>query len=182
MKMYIAGPISGLDPIWVENRFKTAALELRILGIEPVNPTDMSGWGLSWEAYMRIAETILKTGEIDGVLMLEGWERSKGARLEYAWAVIENIPIYHEEDGILEAPRKLKKERSERPYGAMGDDQGRGGSAETRIQDPGDTWYRENFVEKYDDRPEVYHKLKSEDSAIIEAIKRGNGIPREVKK
>lgn len=174
MKIYIAGPISGLDPEIVKNNFKTAALELRDLGHSVVNPVDMSGWDLSWEAYMCIAETILKTGEIDGVLMLEGWEHSKGARIEHAWAVVENIPIYYEEDGILGPSQKLKKERAERPYDALGDDRGRGGTA--------DDWYQENFVERYDDQPKFYHKLEFGDDAIIEAIKRGNEIPREVKK
>lgn len=168
MKIYIAGPISGHDPILVDTYFKTAALELKILDIEPVNPNDMSGWGLSWEAYMRIAETILRSGEIDGILMLEGWERSKGARLEHAWAVLDKIPIYYEKDGIHEAAKL--KERAERPYDAMGDDQGRGGSAETRTQDPGDSWYRENF------------KPNCSEDALIKAIKRGDGIPRGVKK
>lgn len=191
MKMYIAGPISGLDPIWVDNNFKTAARVLKILDIEPVNPNDMSGWGLSWEAYMSIAETIFKTGEIDGVLMLEGWEHSKGARLEHAWAVLDKIPIYYEKDGILEPARKLKKERAERPYDAMGDDQGRGGSAETRTQDPGDSWYRENFVGKNDDEIDaelckLYQKnvkINYSDDAIIEDIKRaGERLSREVKK
>lgn len=179
--MYIAGPISGHDPEIVKHRFKIAALELKILDIDPINPTDMSGWGLSWEAYMIIAEAILlRSGEIDGILMLEGWEDSQGAKIEHTWAELNKIPIYYEKDGILEAT--TLKERAERPYDAMGDDQGRGGSAETKIEDPGDTWYRENFVEKYDDRPEVYHKIEVEGSAVVKAIKRGNGIPGEVKK
>lgn len=168
MKIYIAGPISGKSRPELISSFGVAADDLRDLGHSVVNPVDMSGWGLSWEAYMRIAETILRSGEIDGILMLEGWERSKSARLEHAWAMLDKIPIYYEKDGIHEAAKL--KERAERPYDAMGDDQGRGGSAETRTQDPGDSWYRENF------------KPNCSEDALIKAIKRGDGTPREVKK
>lgn len=38
-----------------------------------------------------------------------------------------------------EEMKDLLKERADRPYDAMGDDQGRG--------DAGDPWYRENFVD-----------------------------------
>ena len=170
MKIYIAGPITGHDPDTVKKRFGSAAAELRDLGFEPVNPDDMSGWGLSWETYMCLTLEILRSDEIDAVYMLKDWMLSEGARVERNVAKIKKIPIYYESDGWIQ---KLK-ERAERPYDAMGDDQGRGGSVETKVEDPGDTWYRENFVD-----------YKGSPDALIEAIKRGDGIPqekREVKK
>lgn len=123
MKIYIAGPISGLPISEVERKFGSAAAELRDLGFEPVNPVDMSGWGLSWRAYLHITSEILQSGEIDAVYMLGDWLQSKGAALERSWAHLNGIPVYYENTGWIQ---KLK-ERAERPYDAMGDDQGRGG-------------------------------------------------------
>jgi hypothetical protein len=34
----------------------------------------------------------------DAILMLNGWETSKGAKLEYDYAMRHNMPIYFEED------------------------------------------------------------------------------------
>jgi len=122
MKIYIAGPISALSPDEVNCRFGSAAAELRDLGHSVVNPVDMSGWGLSWETYMCLTLEILRSDEIDAVYMLKDWGLSEGARTERSVAKIKKIPIYYETDGWSQ---KLK-ERAERPYDAMGDDQGRG--------------------------------------------------------
>ena len=165
MNIYISGPITGRTPEEVQAAFGTAAEMMRAEGFTAINPADISGWGLSWTTYMHIAREILISGEIDAVYMLEGWEGSRGAKLEREWALSMGKPVYHEEKAkrrgtaarYYERERRAQvlKDRAERPYDAMGDDQGRGGTA--------DDWYRENFVEKYDD-----------------GKKEGNGIPREV--
>lgn len=130
MNIYISGPITGRTPEEVQAAFGAAADMIQAEGNMPINPADISGWGLPWVVYMHIAREILISGEIDAVYMLEGWEGSRGARLEREWALSMGIPVYYEE------------------------------KTKAKIQDPGDTWYRENFVEKHDDA--------------------GDGIPREV--
>lgn len=85
MKIYIAGPMTGIDnhnyPAFV-----TAAGQLIIAGHEPLNPVDSEwenptpGAPQPWEWYMRRAVRMLS--EADGVALLPGWENGRGARLE----------------------------------------------------------------------------------------------------
>lgn len=133
MRIYISGPITGRTPEEVHAAFGLAAEMYRAEGFTAINPADISGWGLSWTTYMHIAREILISGEIDAVYMLEGWEGSRGAKLEREWALSMGKRVYYEE------------------------------KTKAKIQDPGDTWYRENFVEGYDD-----------------GKKEGNRTPREV--
>ena len=126
MKIYIAGPIAGKSRPELISSFGIAADDLRALGHKVVDPTDMSPWGLSWGTYMRITREILISGDIDAVYMLKGWEGSRGATTEYRWARGLGLPIYEEADGWIEHQKR-------------------------KVKDPGDAWYRENFVEKCDD-------------------------------
>jgi hypothetical protein len=36
----------------------------------------------------------------DAVLMMRGWEKSKGARTEHSYALSKNIKVFYEADGI----------------------------------------------------------------------------------
>lgn len=102
--VYLSGPISGRSRLDVASRFRAAAVDIahrlaeRGESAQIVSPADMEGWGLSWETYMGIAETILRSGEIDVIYMMAGWEDSEGAVLEQAWARLENIEILYEEE------------------------------------------------------------------------------------
>ncbi len=84
MKIYIAGPMSGL-PDFNYPVFHAAASGLRKLGhaVEnpAENPTPACG---SWEGYMRMA--IAQLVKCDAVALLPGWESSKGASLEHRLA------------------------------------------------------------------------------------------------
>ena len=48
----------------------------------------------TWEEYMQMSMTMLKM--CDSIYMLKGWEDSKGARLEYNYAVENNYKIIFE--------------------------------------------------------------------------------------
>lgn len=96
MKIYISGPITGIDEYESLRAFNDAADKLARAGLTPVNPRRISGWGLTWETYMQIAQTILYSGEIDAVLMLKGWEKSKGATIEKTWAEANGIQIIYQ--------------------------------------------------------------------------------------
>ena len=94
-RVYIAGPITGL-PDGNRAAFAARADELRASGYEPLNPWDIEpgdhagpcrgerftpdathGYGCHLRA--DIAELMF----CDGITLLPGWHRSKGARTEY---------------------------------------------------------------------------------------------------
>lgn len=93
MRIYISGPITGRD--WFESFYAFGDAERRIIkeGHEAINPMAISLYGLSWDLYMRLATEIIGSGEVDGIVMLRGWEKSKGAVIEYQWAKSMGIPI-----------------------------------------------------------------------------------------
>ena len=93
MIIYISGRITGLPyPIAVK-RFAVAARRLSELGHHPVNPIDN---GLhrdaTWAEHMRADLAALR--RCDGVCMLRGWERSRGAQIERRAALKRGMPIY----------------------------------------------------------------------------------------
>jgi hypothetical protein len=81
MRVYIAGPMSGL-PDFNYPAFFTAEEELRGAGHQPVNPARL--WNgcesPTWADYMRRGIEDVLTCE--GIALLPGWGRSQGARLE----------------------------------------------------------------------------------------------------
>lgn len=82
-RIYIAGPMSGL-PGYNFPAFHAAAETWRAHGYEVVNPAENNDTSQSYEWYIRRA--ILGLLECDTIVMLPGWERSHGARMEHAIA------------------------------------------------------------------------------------------------
>lgn len=78
MKLYIAGPMSGL-PEFNYPAFHAAEAQLQAAGYETLNPAT-NGEKDSWEDYMRagIAQVI----QADALALLPGWHASRGARIE----------------------------------------------------------------------------------------------------
>jgi len=106
MRVYISGPISGIEGGNTE-AFRVAYLELVEAGHYPVSPIDI-GWELkrekghepTWTEYMR--EDIKALMDCDGILMLDGWNRSKGSRVEKELAEeleIKQITLEREQNG-----------------------------------------------------------------------------------
>ena len=52
--------------------------------------------GLSWDTYMQIARAIIEDPSVEGIHMLRGWEKSKGARLELGWAIARGMQVTYE--------------------------------------------------------------------------------------
>lgn len=80
MKIYIAGPMTGLPELNFP-AFHAEAKRLRALGYEVVNPAEINvdpstGWAQCMRADIKELVTC------DGIAMLHGWEKSKGATLE----------------------------------------------------------------------------------------------------
>ena len=95
MKIYISGKISGTDLTETRKRFAAVAKVMKRLGVEPVNPLEN---GLSehdtWKAHML--KDIADLLQCKAIYMLQGWEESKGARIEYYIATEIGMHIMYE--------------------------------------------------------------------------------------
>ncbi|QHB37292.1 hydrolase [Gordonia phage Gudmit] len=91
LRYYLAGPMTGL-PEFNYPAFTSAADELRRRGFEVVSPHELhdGDTGRSWEFYVRAGLRALL--DCDEVVLLHGWHRSSGARLEHTVAVSVGIP------------------------------------------------------------------------------------------
>lgn len=95
MKIYISGKITGLPFHEVEAKFQGAEELLEELDLVPVNPLKN---GLtkehSWNEHMvKDIEMLL---DCDGIMMLDNWDTSKGAKIEYNIAVVTEKSILFE--------------------------------------------------------------------------------------
>lgn len=80
-KIYIAGPMSGLPGLNFE-AFRAEAAHLRTQGLQVVNPAEINpDVSAKWEDCMRADIAQLVT--CDGIHLLPGWEKSRGATLEH---------------------------------------------------------------------------------------------------
>ena len=79
-KIYLSGPMTGIADLNFP-AFNTAAKELRGLGYEVVNPAEINpDSSLSWEQCMRADVKALC--DCDVIVLMSGWENSRGAHLE----------------------------------------------------------------------------------------------------
>jgi hypothetical protein len=96
--IYISGPMTGL-PEYNYPEFNRVAAILEEKGYIVVNPTSTGfqrGW--IWKQYLIVDLVMLLTGggqygAVDHVVTLDGWEKSKGARLEVHVARELEIPV-----------------------------------------------------------------------------------------
>lgn len=91
MRVYIAGPMTG-HPEFNLPAFTDAAQKLAVKGHDPVNP---GRHGVeptyTWGDYMRRGLTELLT--CDGVALLPGWNKSRGAQIEWKLAADLGMPL-----------------------------------------------------------------------------------------
>jgi hypothetical protein len=81
-RVYIAGPITGM-PNDNHPAFHAAAADYRSRGCFVINPAEVFAPGTApgWVECMRVLLPLLMTCEM--IVMLPGWTKSKGARLEH---------------------------------------------------------------------------------------------------
>lgn len=100
MKMvaYIAGSITNNNKYLYD--FADAEMVFSEKGYIVLSPTHTPD-GLKWEDYMRIDEVLLDLA--DTVVFLDGWKRSKGAKIEHEWATEKhkNIIYYKRRELIV---------------------------------------------------------------------------------
>ena len=83
MATYLAGKMSGIKD-FNHPAFHAKAAELRAAGEDVINPAEFDaeiGPDQPWETYLR-RDLILLAERCDKIVLLEGWEDSKGAQLE----------------------------------------------------------------------------------------------------
>lgn len=90
--IYIAGPIKGRAD-YIE-RFCAAQLDLEARGWIVLNPADLPA-GMPAERYMPICLAMLQ--QADAIFMLDGWEGSDGAGIEYLLAEYQGKEVLYEE-------------------------------------------------------------------------------------
>ena len=94
-KIYISGPITGTKDYM--SRFSTAHLSLARQGYSVVNPAMVSAKlpeDTTYDEYMAMSFAMLDM--CDSIYMLDGWENSKGAKMEYERALKNGLNIIYQ--------------------------------------------------------------------------------------
>ncbi|WP_333986703.1 DUF4406 domain-containing protein [Burkholderia cepacia] len=96
MRIYVAGPMTG-HPQLNFPAFHAEAARLRALGYEVVNPAELNADpGADWLSCMRT--DIKHLVDCDAIAMLEGWQTSRGAALEYTIALTLGHAVFRAVD------------------------------------------------------------------------------------
>jgi nucleoside 2-deoxyribosyltransferase len=93
----LSGPMTG-HPDFNYPAFNRAGEQLRRAGFHVENPAEnrAPSPAPTWQDWMRLS--LAQLLRCDAVVMLPGWWRSKGARIEWAVAKLLGIPVF----GVLE--------------------------------------------------------------------------------
>ena len=108
MKLYISGPITGTDDYM--ERFAVAQKELEDEGWSVVNPALVNSnlpKDTEWEDYMRMAVCMIDMCET--VYFLDGWEKSRGANIEYGYAQAKGKDIMFQKEEEMDETEGLYK-------------------------------------------------------------------------
>lgn len=82
MRVYIAGPMTGYEN-YNRDEFDGAAYKISLSGHTPLNPAALPD-GLTQAQYMDICFAMIRAA--DAIYLLKGYEESKGAMAELAYA------------------------------------------------------------------------------------------------
>lgn len=93
MKVYISGPITGVPDY--KEKFEEAKRKLIAEGHAVFNPAEVClGENATWEDYMRVDVKALC--DCDAIFMMNGWQLSKGARVENYLAIKLGLLVMNE--------------------------------------------------------------------------------------
>lgn len=98
---YVSGPMTGYEDF---NRpaFHAAAKHLRALGHEVINPAELPGEddGHDWTWFLR--RDLVELTKCSHIVLLPGWSRSNGARLELHVALALEMQVLYLEQATKE--------------------------------------------------------------------------------
>ena len=99
MRIYLSGKITGLDKDVYSRQFERAESFYKTGGFDVINPVTIGEIILKnnpkakWEDFM--AEDLKALRTCTHIVLLEGWEESKGAKMEKAEAERMGLEIMH---------------------------------------------------------------------------------------
>lgn len=99
MRVYISGPITGIDSKIYQARFKEVESKLRKAGFWTLNPAEVNKNMPPWFThgdYMEVCRAELSMCDI--ICLMDGWEDSIGARMEKGWAEDMKMLMLAEKD------------------------------------------------------------------------------------
>jgi hypothetical protein len=127
-RIYLAGPMTGY-PGFNFRAFDSAAKNLRSKGWDVVSPAELDDpivrraalrskdgspnttdtGGETWGDFLARDVKLIADDGIEGIITLEGWRKSKGARLETFIGRLMGIPILKYKDLRSVTSRELEK-------------------------------------------------------------------------
>lgn len=110
---YLAGPMAGYQN-WNHPAFHDAAAQLRTKGLHIICPAEYGNLVTGWQECMkRDLHALLWC---DAVIVLPGWERSKGATLEANHATDLQMRVYTLESMLTGALEQIPLHHIKRAY------------------------------------------------------------------
>lgn len=92
--VYIAGKVTGLPVHVYEANFAAAKKKLEANNFNVLNPCDFIAPEEPWQSAMRMAFILL--GSADHIYLLSNWQDSRGAKMEFDFAVELGITCINE--------------------------------------------------------------------------------------
>ena len=100
-KLYICGPMTGKEN-WNHDMFHKVTQEFRAVNFQVCNPAEFFDGDTTRDRKDYMREAFKYIHEADTIVLLPGWEESKGARVEAAMATELDLTIVeyveHEDD------------------------------------------------------------------------------------
>lgn len=93
MRIYISGPITGVPDY--RTKFDDMEVRLTKMGYDAFNPAKVDDYlpkNMSYEEIMSIDLAMLDM--CNAILLLDGWQHSKGAKIELTKAMEKGLLIY----------------------------------------------------------------------------------------
>lgn len=99
--IYISLPMTGVESQEIRRRIELAREQILAQGDIPIAPTDLVSRDTPYYTAMGYDIAAIISDKVHTVLFLEGWENSRGCRLEHAAASIygKKIEYQNEREG-----------------------------------------------------------------------------------